>query len=937
MFEVSKNRNDMSSTLKVLVDIQCIIYCDFEEVGEALPGSIFKMELRKGTYILEFKIDGIAIVSKEYVMKTDNEEDLLRINLSKALSMYEREQKYLEISNTNADIQYKDGDWWIVNNDNGCELKLLYNIEDHSYSTRNTFDKVGLRAVNIGGVEVDNVAYFSIEGGKWGCINKYGEIQIPIIYDSSIYFYNDRVAKAILDGRDILINKYGEQLYTNLYDHLIGYFSINQIVCKNGKCGLIDTNGIFTIPLIYKSLERLNGSDNLFVFNVDKKYGIVDCNNNLLLPCIYDSIVSNQYVISVCRDNKWGVFNYDLEAIVPVEYEIRDIDSKYSDNKPILVCKNGCYGILNINISIPWKISNWNGELKHISEIVPCAYNALYDEYGREIDSFKDKSSPINYIFFVNKGFEKLHCYKYKFQAHENINSQTQYTAVCEMHFSCESFCKIYGTPHKEYFILENNGASTIRGGSIYLTVSCKKESIKDIVLLPDESKYILIINEQILLFEGEKLILSMNNAELCITPSEGVIYGVKQDGKYAIFTPNFSQCTNFEYDNIYKDSENIEVMKKLCGRNLYGEFSYDTVGLISFGHLRRLHFRSHYNWTEKYDITTKKEGIISLNPQSTVIPFNYDYIRFYTGKKSTVFVISKEFDSYPYRRYALMNTKLELLTDFIFQYIHESGHYGYLNEIKCNLVHDDIYAHFNLSLNNIEEFAPFLGYEHFVADEYDDYNGWISGHKESAIPFKNIRIFIDTETTGLPLNDKAAYTNLDNWPYLVQVALIIEDDNYGILAKRNIILKPDGYSIPESSARIHGISNAKAVKEGEDRKQVISFLDQALCNSDIIIGHNVSFDLNVVKAEIIRVKGIENTLFVKRKHNIIDTMNLGVNVCKIPNLSCYSSQSQSYKYPKLDELYYKLFNKHFDNQHDAMADIQATYDCYYELKRKSE
>lgn len=930
----------MSSILKIKVDLQCQVFCDFEQIGETQANSIFKMELRKGTYILEFKIDGITIMSKEYIMKSDNEEDLLKINLSEAFSIYMREKKYSEIANTSADIKYKDNGWWIINKDNGCEIRLWYNIEDYSsFSKLNTFDKVGLRAVNIGGVEKDNVVCFSIEGGKWGCINKCGEIQIPIIYDSSIYFYNDRVAKATLNGKDILINKYGEQLYADLYDDLIGYFSINQIVCKNGKYGLINTNGTYTIPLIYKSLERLKDSDTLFIFNIDEKYGIIDCNNNLILPCIYDSIVSGRHVISVCSDNRWGILNYDLEIIVPIGYEIRDIDIKnkyYNNMKPILVRKNNYYGILNINISNPENISTWDGKLKLISEIIPCTYDALYDEYGHKIDFFKDNSNLINNVFFVNESSEKLDCYKYEVKE----SSSLQYIANCSLHFSCKGFCKIYGTPYNEYYVLENDGVCTIIAGNVHIKVSCKKEEIKDIILLPDESKYIVIIDKQILLFEGEKLILSMDNAELCYTRLGGNIYGVKQHGKYAIFTPNFCQCTDFEYDNIYKedDCENISVMKKLHDRNLYGEFSYDAAALISFGYLRPMHFRSHHNWAEKYDITTKKEGIISLNPQRIIIPFNYDYIRFYTGQRSTVLVVSKEFDNYPHRRYALMSTKLELLTNFIFKNIHERDwdYKGYLNDIECILIHDDIYADFNLSLNNIEEFAPFLGYEHNIADEYDDNNRPKRLHNESATPFKNVRLFIDTETTGLPLNDKAAYTNLDNWPYLVQVALIIEDDNYGILAKRNIILKPDGYSIPESSARIHGISNTKAVKEGEDRKQVICFLDTVLYNSDIIIGHNILFDLNVVKAEIIRVKGIENALFVKKEPNIMDTMKMGTNVCKIPNLYFYSRQDQPYKYPKLDELYYKLFHKHFDDQHDAMSDIQATYDCYYELKKNS-
>ena len=56
--------------------------------------------------------------------------------------------------------------------------------------------------------------------------------------------------------------------------------------------------------------------------------------------------------------------------------------------------------------------------------------------------------------------------------------------------------------------------------------------------------------------------------------------------------------------------------------------------------------------------------------------------------------------------------------------------------------------------------------------------------------------------------------------------------------------------------------------------------------------------------------------------------MRLGKDICKIPGNVIYGG----YKYPKLGELYYKLFNKHFNNQHNAMADVEATYECYKEL-----
>lgn len=35
----------MSSVLKILEDIQCFVYCDFEPVGEAISDSIFRLHI----------------------------------------------------------------------------------------------------------------------------------------------------------------------------------------------------------------------------------------------------------------------------------------------------------------------------------------------------------------------------------------------------------------------------------------------------------------------------------------------------------------------------------------------------------------------------------------------------------------------------------------------------------------------------------------------------------------------------------------------------------------------------------------------------------------------------------------------------------------------------------------------------------------------------
>lgn len=409
------------------------------------------------------------------------------------------------------------------------------------------------------------------------------------------------------------------------------------------------------------------------------------------------------------------------------------------------------------------------------------------------------------------------------------------------------------------------------------------------------------------------------------------------------------------EFDFIrFVDETEVEIHLYYKGRTLY-----NTMSTLCWDNMKPDRTRwkvSPYeerncNWVAVYDFDKDKEGIVIEEhdklsetedhvydgynivgkvAEEIIIPFKWDYARVFYSELNPIIVIGnytgkkvgKFLGAANEIKCAILDTNKRPLSSFIFDGVSigwscqdlrlHIGNYG----VDINIVKDDlIYA------------IPFF--------YYDTYNE--EGCHLLGTPFKNIKLFIDTETTGLPLNDNLPYTDLKNWPYLVQVALIIEDDNYGILAKRNIILKPDGYTIPESATKIHGISNEIAVKNGEDRDKVISFLDLALYKSDIIIGHNVSFDLNVIKSEIIRIKGIENALFKKKKHIVIDTMKMGRNICKIPNLSFHTRLSLPNKYPKLDELYYKLFNKHFNNQHDAMADVQAAYDCYYELKRKSQ
>lgn len=179
--------------------------------------------------------------------------------------------------------------------------------------------------------------------------------------------------------------------------------------------------------------------------------------------------------------------------------------------------------------------------------------------------------------------------------------------------------------------------------------------------------------------------------------------------------------------------------------------------------------------------------------------------------------------------------------------------------------------------------------------------------------------LFFDTETTGLPKNYKAPITDVDNWPRMVQLAWIYSGETQKSF---DTIIRPDGYEIPEQAAAIHGITTEKAIAEGMDIKDALSMFSLVLAKADIVVGHNISFDRRIVGAEMIRA-GFEDSLHGKPR---LCTMMASTNYCQLDG-------KYGYKWPKLEELYIKLFNVPFIDSHNAKFDIQATEKCFNELR----
>lgn len=184
--------------------------------------------------------------------------------------------------------------------------------------------------------------------------------------------------------------------------------------------------------------------------------------------------------------------------------------------------------------------------------------------------------------------------------------------------------------------------------------------------------------------------------------------------------------------------------------------------------------------------------------------------------------------------------------------------------------------------------------------------------------------LFFDTETSGLPKNYNAPISDLDNWPRIVQIAWL-EQDKYGNdISTGNYYVTPEGFDISPDSEKIHRISKEKATDLGYPIANVLEVFNAVIKKSKYIIAHNLDFDYKVLSSEFARIY-MNTDIEEKTK---ICTMRETIEFCNLPG-------SHGLKFPKLAELYYKLFAKNFDNAHDAQADIEATAECFWSLKQR--
>lgn len=179
--------------------------------------------------------------------------------------------------------------------------------------------------------------------------------------------------------------------------------------------------------------------------------------------------------------------------------------------------------------------------------------------------------------------------------------------------------------------------------------------------------------------------------------------------------------------------------------------------------------------------------------------------------------------------------------------------------------------------------------------------------------------LVIDTETTGL-------YSSIEN-PRLVQLAYIGYNYFKEKIIEGDFKIKPDRFEIPVSASKIHGISTEDARQNGVDLFIALKNLQQVLENTDLIIGHNIDFDIRILRDEFNRIK-LETSL---SKIKLKCTESYGREYLEeLRKRVVVDYDEEDLDYPiSLKNLYNLLYKKDFNKTHNAYNDAKATFECF--------
>lgn len=176
-----------------------------------------------------------------------------------------------------------------------------------------------------------------------------------------------------------------------------------------------------------------------------------------------------------------------------------------------------------------------------------------------------------------------------------------------------------------------------------------------------------------------------------------------------------------------------------------------------------------------------------------------------------------------------------------------------------------------------------------------------------------------DTETTGLP-NWKTP-SGGDDQPHIVSLAAVLVDEETREVAQSiDLIVKPEGWIIPDETIEIHGITNEMAHDIGIPEHIVLGIF-LSMWQGRKRIAFNTTFDNRIIRIATKRYSS----------EPMIDSWKEGEYECAM----AASRKVMGGKNPKLEAAYEYFTGNKLEGAHNAMVDTKACMEVYFAAKEK--
>lgn len=189
------------------------------------------------------------------------------------------------------------------------------------------------------------------------------------------------------------------------------------------------------------------------------------------------------------------------------------------------------------------------------------------------------------------------------------------------------------------------------------------------------------------------------------------------------------------------------------------------------------------------------------------------------------------------------------------------------------------------------------------------------------------LKLFFDTETTGVPVWKELSES--PEQPHLVQLAaLLVDTEKRATVQSMDVIIRPDGWVIPEDVSEIHGITHERAMDVGISEELAVQMLME-LWGERPRVAHNEPFDARIIRIALKRYSN-DDVIDAWKEGERECTARLSSPIVNLPPTPAMVKSGKRWpKTPKLSEAYEFFMGMPLENAHSAMADTMACLQVY--------